>query len=88
MEKIVFTSDIIRFGPEDKPDLHGYTKKMHKIYDLVEAGKKLEDGGFKISAADREFYEGYKAQFEWKKKQNGGEPYYFPRYDVDIDEIS
>ena len=88
MEKVVFTSDVVRFGPEDKPDLHGYTKKMHKISNLVEAGKKLEEGGFKINPADREFYESYVSQFERKKKQNGGEPYYFPRYDVDIDDIS
>lgn len=76
---------LCRFGSDDNPDKYGFTKKMHKIWDLVEAGKKLEDGGFEIGDADREFYENYKQQFEWKKKQNGGKPYYFPRYVVDID---
>lgn len=83
--KRVVYSDAVRFGPSDKPDVYGFTKKMHKIFDLVEDGKKLEDGGFKINAADREFYDGYKAQFESKKAKNGGEPYYFPRYYVDVD---
>lgn len=76
---------LCRFGPDDKPDKHGFTQKMHKIWDLVEDGKKLEDGGFETTDADREFYDKYKRQFDWKKKQNGGKPYYFPRYVVDLE---
>lgn len=76
---------LCRFGPDDKPDKYGFTKKMHKIMDLVEDEKGLEDGGFKITDADRELYNSYKGQFEFKKKQNGGKPYRFPRYAVDVD---
>ena len=53
---------------------------MHKIWDLVEEEKPLEDGGFEITPADREFYEDNKDEYEWKKELNDGEPYHYPRY--------
>ncbi len=73
----------VNFGKADKPDKYGFTKKMHKIMDLVEAGKRLEDGGFEINPDDREYYDAYKSEFEYKKKLNGGKPYRFPRYIVE-----
>ena len=76
---------LCRLSPDDKPDVYGFTKKMHLIYDLVESGKKLEDGGFDIGDADREFYDNFKAQYDWTIKKRGGRPYHFPRYVSDID---
>ena len=55
---------------------------MHDIWDLVEAEKPLEDGGFYITDADREWYEDYKFDFEWKKEECGHK-YCFPRYTLD-----
>ena len=55
---------------------------MHNIWDLVEAEKPLEDGGFDITEADREWYEDYKLVFEIKKKISGRK-YRFPRYTLD-----
>ena len=55
---------------------------MHDIWDLVEAEKPLEDGGFYITDADREWYEDYKFDFEWKKEECGHK-YCFPRYTMD-----
>ena len=72
-------------GKDDKPDKYGFTERMHKITDLVEDEKSLESGGFKITDADREFYEETKAEYEWHKKQRGGKPFKFQRYIVDID---
>lgn len=74
---------LVNFGPDDKPGKYGFTEKMNLIWDLVEAGKPLEDGGFEITEADREFYDDYKFEFEEKKKSNGGVPYRFPRYIYD-----
>lgn len=55
---------------------------MHDIWDLVEAEKPLEDGGFDITDADKEWYEDYKFDFEWKKEECG-HMYCFPRYTLD-----
>lgn len=74
---------VVNFGPDDKTDKYGFTRKMHEIWDLVEEERPLEDGGFEITPADREFYEDYKEDYEWKKELNDGEPYKFPRYIYD-----
>ena len=76
------TAKKVNFGKDDEPDKYGFTKKMHEIWDLVEAEKPLEDGGFEITDADREWYEDYKADFEFEK-ENRGKKYCFPRYDLD-----
>ncbi len=72
----------VNYGPDDSPDKYGFTEKMHDIWDLVEAEKPLEDGGFDITDADREWYEDYKFDFEWKKEECGHK-YCFPRYTLD-----
>lgn len=72
----------VNYGKDDVPDKYGFTKKMHDIWDLVEAEKPLEAGGFVITDADREWYEDYKFEFEWKKKECGYK-YCFPRYTLD-----
>ena len=72
----------VNFGKDDVPDKYGFTKKMHAIWDLVEAEKPLEAGGFKITDADREWYEDYKDNFEYKKKTTGRK-YHYPRYTLD-----
>ena len=75
-------SKLVRYGEADEPNKYGFTKKMNDIWDLVEAGKTLEDGGFAIAGADREFYDYYKWLFEREKKARGY-PYYFPRYHME-----
>ena len=72
----------VNFGKDDEPDKYGFTKKMHRIWDLVEAEKPLEAGGFEITDDDREWYEDYKENFETKKRISG-KKYRFPRYDLD-----
>lgn len=72
----------VNYGENDVPDKYGFTRKMHDIWDLVEAEKPLEKGGFEITDADREWYEKYKFSFEWKK-QVCGHVYRFPRYTLD-----
>ncbi len=77
------TSKKVNYGPDDKPDKYGFTEKMHDIWDLVEAEKPLESGGFdKITDDDRKWYENYKFNFETKKKICGRK-YRFPRYTLD-----
>lgn len=72
-------SKLVRHSKDDEPNKYGFTKKMNDIWDLVEDGKDLKDGGFKITDADKDFYDHYKWMFEREKKSRG-EPYYFPRY--------
>ena len=72
----------VNYGTDDVPDKYGFTEKMHDIWDLVEAEKPLEDCGFVISEADREWYEDYKFVFELKKEISGRK-YRFPRYTLD-----
>lgn len=72
-------SKIVRHGKDDKPNKYGFTKKMNDILDLVEDGKKLEDGGFDIGDADEDFYDHYKWLFDREKKIRG-KAYHFPRY--------
>ena len=81
MERHFEIAKKVNYGPDDKPDKYGWSNKMHDIWDLVEEGKALEDGGFEITEADRAWYEDYKEDFEFQKEVNGGVAYHFPRYD-------
>lgn len=70
---------VVRYGKDDEPDKYGFTKKMHKIWDLVEDEKSLSDADFKATEADKAFYDQYKSLYDWEKEQRG-RPYKFPRY--------
>lgn len=72
----------IRYGPEDEPNRHGFTRKMSDIWDLVEAEKPLEEAKFEPSEDDRLYYEHYKWQYEMIKERNG-KPYKFPRFTIE-----
>lgn len=77
-------SKSVRYGNDDMPDKYGFTRKMHAIWDLVEAGKSLDEADFKATEADKKFYDSYKINFEREKKARGV-TYHFPRYIVDVD---
>ena len=72
----------VNYGEDDSPDKYGFTRKMNDIWDLVEAEKPLECGGFVITDADRDWYEEYKEEFEYKKRISGRK-FCFRRYSLE-----
>lgn len=84
-KSIADTAAKVNYGKGDKPDKYGFTKKMHKICDLVYEEKSIEDADFEPTKYDKAYYDECKLMSDIAASLNGGKRKRIVNYVSDID---